>query len=174
MILDSFCNSFLWRCTRCYFRCTHKQDGCKALKQVQRVQKGDQVLYQITYFNHHSCKDTPRAPPLMLPSEPLDPNLISFQTLKNQDEEDDHACNKSSSRPLVLSSVKQEDSMSDGASHEAGSTLEDPWQDITGLEPLGYKPLIWAPYQDEVESSLHGLDMEVNQLSDILNFHYFD
>lgn len=110
----------------------------------------------------------------MLDSEPLDPNLISFQTLKNdQDDEDDHTCKKNSSKPLILSSVKQEDSMSDAASHEAKSTLEDPWHDITGLEPLGYKPF-WAPYQDEVESSLHGLDMEVNQLSDMVNFHYFD
>lgn len=160
---------------RCYFRCTHKHDGCKALKQVQRVQGEDQVeLYQTTYFNHHTCKETLRAPPLMLDSEPLDPNLISFQTLKNdQDDEDDHTCKKNSSKPLILSSVKQEDSMSDAASHEAKSTLEDPWHDITGLEPLGYKPY-WAPYQDEVESSLHGLDMEVNQLSDMVNFHYFD
>lgn len=92
---------------------------------------------------------------------------------------------------MIISSVKQEskeDTQSDeDLSHDSKSTLEDPWQDIIGLEPLGYKP-VWAPnpilssYQEEVASrfhscestSLHGLDMEVNQLSDIDNFHYFD
>lgn len=154
-------------CTRSYFRCTHKQEGCKALKQVQRVKEGDQTLYQTTYFNHHTCQDTLRARPLLVESDPVDPTLISFQTSlpPRQDKEDQR---------MITSSIKHEDSVSEDVSHEAKSTLEDPWNEITGLEPLGYKP-VWAPYQDEVEStSLHGLDMEVDQLTDIQNFHYFD
>lgn len=154
---------------RCYFRCTHKSDGCKALKQVQRV-KGDQILYQITYFNHHTCKETLRASPLVVDSDPDDPNLISFRTSIPSKQDEDHQSNDSS-KPLIISSVKQEDSLSEDASHESKSTLEDPWHDITGLDPLGYKP-VWAPYQEEVESALHGLDMEVDQLSDIENFNY--
>ncbi|XP_057778452.1 WRKY DNA-binding transcription factor 70 isoform X2 [Salvia miltiorrhiza] len=147
---------------RSYFRCTHKQEGCKALKQVQRI-KGDEIMYQTTYLNHHSCKETLRPPPLLVNSDPIDPNLISFQTPKQDQIQ--------SSKKLT---VKCEECVSEGASNEAKSTLEDPWHDITGLDPLGYKPL-WFPYQDEVESaSLHGLDMEVNQLFDIQNFHYFD
>ncbi|KAH6790427.1 hypothetical protein C2S51_005433 [Perilla frutescens var. frutescens] len=160
---------------RCYFRCTHKSDGCKALKQVQRV-KGDEILYQTTYFNHHTCKETLRAPPTLLMDSDPDPNLISFETSnipsKQADKDDDQSNNYNSSKPPL---IKQEDSQlsDEDASHEAKSTLEDPWHDITtGLDPLGYKPA-WAPYQEEVESaSLHGLDMEVDQLSDIENFNY--
>lgn len=119
-------------------------------------------MYQTTYLNHHTCKETLRAPPLVLNSDPIDPNLISFET------------SIPSKKPEMISSVKLEECLSEGASHETKSTLEDPWHDITGLDPLGYKP-VWAPYQDEVESaSLHGLDMEVDQLCDIPNFNYFD
>ncbi|XP_042017629.1 WRKY DNA-binding transcription factor 70-like isoform X1 [Salvia splendens] len=156
---------------RSYFRCTHKKEGCKALKQVQRI-KGDEVMYQTTYLNHHTCNETLRAPPLVLDSDPIDPNLISFQT-SNPSEQDKHGqfCINSTKKPLVVSSVKREECVSEDVSNEAKSTLEDPWHDITGLE---YEP-VWAPYQDEVESTtLHGLDMEVDQLCDIQNFKYFD
>ncbi|XP_076916730.1 WRKY DNA-binding transcription factor 70-like [Bidens hawaiensis] len=40
---------------RCYFRCTHKQGhGCKALKQVQKLEDGSN-MFRITYFGHHTC-----------------------------------------------------------------------------------------------------------------------
>ncbi|KAL1559365.1 WRKY transcription factor [Salvia divinorum] len=156
---------------RSYFRCTHKQDGCKALKQVQRI-KGDEIIYQTTYFIHHTCKETLRARPLVMDSDPIDQNLISFQT-STTSEQDQH-CNHSSKKPLSISSVKSEECVSEDASHEANSTLEDPWNDITGLDTLGYKP-VWTPFQDEVESaSLHGVHMKFDQLCDIQNFHYFD
>lgn len=157
---------FLFLCTRCYFRCTHKQDGCKALKQVQRI-KGDEIMYQTTYLSHHTCKETLRARPLVVEySDPIDPNLISFKTSITP-EQDQH-CKHSSKKPLIISSVKREECLSEDASK---STLEDPWNDITGLDTLP----VWTPYQDEVESaSLDGLHMKVNQFCGIQNFHYFD
>ncbi|KAJ0466033.1 putative transcription factor WRKY family [Helianthus annuus] len=40
---------------RCYFRCTHKQvHGCKALKQVQKLEDGSN-MFHIIYFGHHTC-----------------------------------------------------------------------------------------------------------------------
>nr|AYW01724.1 persimmon protein WRKY7 [Diospyros kaki] len=43
---------------RCYYRCTHKPDlGCKATKQVQKIQE-DPIIYQSTYFGHHTCGNT--------------------------------------------------------------------------------------------------------------------
>ncbi|KAG6415944.1 hypothetical protein SASPL_123364 [Salvia splendens] len=161
---------FLYLCTRSYFRCTHKQDGCKALKQVQRI-KGEEIMYQTTYLIHHTCKETLRARPLVVEySDLIDPNLISFQTSMTSEQDHQH-CNHSSKIPLIISSVKREECVSEDASHEAKSTLEDPWNDITGLDTFP----VWTPYQDEVESaSLDGLHMEVNQLCDIQNFHYFD
>ncbi|XP_019425193.1 PREDICTED: probable WRKY transcription factor 70 isoform X2 [Lupinus angustifolius] len=41
-----------------YLKCTHKFDqGCSAIKQVQRIQK-DPPLYRTTYYGHHTCKST--------------------------------------------------------------------------------------------------------------------
>lgn len=52
---------------RCYFRCTHKHDqGCKATKQVQRVEQ-DTLLYRTTYFGLHTCRtDMLRVPPKII------------------------------------------------------------------------------------------------------------
>lgn len=66
---------------RCYFRCTHKHDqGCKAIKQVQRI-KEEPVMYQTTYFGHHTCNDTlTRAPQIISDTDPMDSCLLSFET----------------------------------------------------------------------------------------------
>lgn len=41
---------------RNYYRCTHKNDqGCHAMKQVQRIQDNP-PLYRTTYYGHHTCK----------------------------------------------------------------------------------------------------------------------
>ncbi|KAJ9539814.1 hypothetical protein OSB04_026320, partial [Centaurea solstitialis] len=41
---------------RCYYRCTHKIDhGCKALKQVQKMEDEGSNMFHITYFGHHTC-----------------------------------------------------------------------------------------------------------------------
>ncbi|KAK6155993.1 hypothetical protein DH2020_010241 [Rehmannia glutinosa] len=165
---------------RCYYRCTHKYEGCKATRQVQRSTKEeDSILYQITYFNHHTCTQTHSH--LILDSDPVNqPNLISFQT---------NIISPSKKDPInpmtnISSSVKQEPKEEDHAQisedvSEAKSTLQDPWQDdVIGLEPFGYRP-VWAPmeasgFQSCESTSFHGLDMEVNQLGDIDNLHYFD
>ncbi|KAJ0772033.1 putative transcription factor WRKY family [Helianthus annuus] len=41
---------------RCYFRCTHKHfHGCKAVKQVQKLEEGESNMFHITYFGKHTC-----------------------------------------------------------------------------------------------------------------------
>ncbi|KAL0298262.1 UNVERIFIED_CONTAM: WRKY DNA-binding transcription factor 70 [Sesamum radiatum] len=169
---------------RCYYRCTHKYEGCKATKQVQRI-KEDPITYQTTYFNKHTCKETPRAPHLIIHSDPIEPNLISFQAPEAQDH-----------TPPMIHTVKQESYKGDNLSEDQdlsddqakSSLLQDPWQDIMGgLESSGYKPAAWtsmilsSSYQEEVASAgfhhssddqsagLHGLDLEVDQLGDIDN-----
>ncbi|GFP89381.1 probable WRKY transcription factor 70 [Phtheirospermum japonicum] len=173
---------------RCYFRCTFKSEGCKATKQVQRT-KENPIMYQTTYFNHHTCTEKLRHPhDLIVDSNPVEPNLISFET-NIQSKQDQYSPNPMSSISQVKDEFKEDNARSDQdlGSDEAKSTLQDPWQDFdhTGLESLGYKPE-WAPiassYQDEVGSgfdqsyeatSLHGLE-EVNQLGDIDYSWYFD
>ncbi|KAI3470972.1 hypothetical protein Pfo_027635 [Paulownia fortunei] len=161
---------------RCYFRCTHKHQGCKATKQVQRI-KGDPILYQTTYFNVHTCTDrTPRAPPLIVDSDPVEPNLVSFQT-NIPSKKDQYSTN-----PMINKEEYKEDTQSEDVSD--AKSLLDPWlQEIIGSECFGHKPM-WAPmmsyYQEEGASgfhscgstSLHGLDMDVNQLGEIDNFHF--
>ncbi|XP_024982233.1 probable WRKY transcription factor 70 [Cynara cardunculus var. scolymus] len=45
---------------RCYYRCTHKFDhGCKASKQVQKLEDEESNVFHITYFGHHTCPTTP-------------------------------------------------------------------------------------------------------------------
>ncbi|OWM69866.1 WRKY DNA-binding transcription factor 70-like [Punica granatum] len=51
---------------RCYFRCTHKPDqGCRATKQVQRMEDNQQ-MYQITYIGVHTCRKTSRLSPQII------------------------------------------------------------------------------------------------------------
>ncbi|TKY49207.1 WRKY transcription factor 70 [Spatholobus suberectus] len=64
---------------RSYYRCTYKKDqGCQAIKQVQRIQD-DPPLYRTTYYGRHTCK-SPLNPEIIL--EPLSPSasstLLSF------------------------------------------------------------------------------------------------
>ncbi|XP_061346964.1 WRKY DNA-binding transcription factor 70-like [Gastrolobium bilobum] len=64
---------------RSYYRCTHKYDeGCEAIKHVQRIQK-DPPLYRTTYYGYHTCK-SPLNPEIIL--EPVSSSgsstLLSF------------------------------------------------------------------------------------------------
>ncbi|KAL1061424.1 hypothetical protein V6Z11_D13G009800 [Gossypium hirsutum] len=43
---------------RSYFRCTHKYDqGCRAIKQVQRLEEDGSQMYRTTYIGAHTCKN---------------------------------------------------------------------------------------------------------------------
>ncbi|KAI4339131.1 hypothetical protein MLD38_024102 [Melastoma candidum] len=58
------------RFPRGYYRCTHKHDqGCKATKQVQRMEE-DPNMYQITYIGQHTCREISRAPKMIPDSDP--------------------------------------------------------------------------------------------------------
>ncbi|KAH7514772.1 hypothetical protein FEM48_Zijuj11G0125900 [Ziziphus jujuba var. spinosa] len=71
------------------WRCTYKHDqGCKATKQVERIQVNP-PLYRTTYFGHHTCRNLHQHPELMLDSttNPSDTSIIiSFDrtNLKNK------------------------------------------------------------------------------------------
>lgn len=55
-LLWMMCPILLKYLCRSYYRCTHKHDqGCPAIKQVQRIQE-DPPLYRTTYYGHHNCK----------------------------------------------------------------------------------------------------------------------
>ncbi|XP_029126415.1 WRKY DNA-binding transcription factor 70 [Cajanus cajan] len=73
---------------RSYYRCTHKYDeGCPAIKQVQRVQE-DPPLYRTTYYGHHNCKSSLN-PQIMLEPDSSDSSsmFLSFSNTFSSKEE---------------------------------------------------------------------------------------
>jgi len=58
---------------RNYYRCTHRDQGCTATKQVQRVQE-DPILYKTIYYGDHTCKSLEN-PQIIL--DPLSPSSSS-------------------------------------------------------------------------------------------------
>ncbi|XP_073282260.1 WRKY DNA-binding transcription factor 70-like [Primulina huaijiensis] len=160
---------------RCYYRCTHKSQGCKAKKQVQKVK--EDPLYQMTYFSHHTCTDTR----IMLPQhivelDPIESNLLSFQGSNYNH----------SPKPANISLMKQEfeavDTQIVGFPYAKSSVNTSSWNGIIGSGSSGCKqvlsPTIPVPGDDLEEeasglyscasmNSFHGLEMEVDQLGDI-------
>ncbi|XP_073146002.1 WRKY DNA-binding transcription factor 70-like [Henckelia pumila] len=152
---------------RWYYRCTHKHQGCKATKQVQKIKEEPLILYQTTYFNHHTCADSPAQLPheLILESDPANSsNLLSFGPSPN---------------PVKISSSSEEDKhmVCFPPCKSSGINIRpSPW-------PEAWSPRILAS-DDDLEEAVSGLyscasmtgskhgidmdmDMEVNQLSDI-------
>ncbi|KAL2526847.1 putative WRKY transcription factor 70 [Abeliophyllum distichum] len=169
---------------RCYYRCTHKYEGCKATKQVQRI-KEDPILYQITYFDHHTCTDAMTATQIIVDSDPVKSlNLFSFESKI--------LLNPSRSMIKISSSAKEEPKQdAHSEMSDIKSSLEDSnlWQEIV---PVKQKSFVHAPVWDpktrsydhhdqEVVSSFYSctsnsmneLDMEgINQWCDIENIHF--
>ncbi|KAI3793150.1 hypothetical protein L1987_35765 [Smallanthus sonchifolius] len=60
---------------RCYFRCTHKEaHGCKAVKQVQKLEDGSNKFH-IIYFGQHTCQPPNRGLDLDCNNSESHPNL---------------------------------------------------------------------------------------------------
>ncbi|WVZ07969.1 hypothetical protein V8G54_021315 [Vigna mungo] len=69
---------------RSYFRCTHRDQGCQATKQVQRVQE-DPILYKTIYYGEHCCKNMGN-PEIILDMSPSSSSkFLSFSTLSKQE-----------------------------------------------------------------------------------------
>ncbi|EYU20128.1 hypothetical protein ABFS82_06G056400 [Erythranthe guttata] len=177
---------------RCYYRCTHKYEGCKATKQVQRI-KEDPLTYQTTYMSHHTCTETQRAPPhvamLLDDSDPMESaNLISFQSKKP----DRQNFPTSVFTPSVVKQESKENTpqTTDEDLSESKSMIhkDTMWQNTSiGVGPLEQKPawthpIMNGPYVEEDQAAGSGFDrdscesstifdgldcLEVNQFADI-------
>ncbi|XP_027926250.1 WRKY DNA-binding transcription factor 70-like [Vigna unguiculata] len=74
---------------RNYYRCTHRDQGCQATKQVQRVQE-DPILYKTIYYGEHSCKSLTNPEIILDPMSPSSSSKFlsfnnSFPTPSKQD-----------------------------------------------------------------------------------------
>ncbi|KAH7533012.1 hypothetical protein FEM48_Zijuj04G0084500 [Ziziphus jujuba var. spinosa] len=77
---------------RHYFRCTYKYDqGCKATKQVQRIQVNP-PLYRTTYFGHHTCKIIHKGHEVVMEdTNPIETSIfISFDSSNLTNKQDQH------------------------------------------------------------------------------------
>ncbi|KAK9075404.1 hypothetical protein SSX86_003727 [Deinandra increscens subsp. villosa] len=117
---------------RCYYRCTHKDEGCRALKQVQKLQDGPE-MFQITYFGFHTCQNIKKQTQMFSDSEDLSTFLLNFE---------DSRINQSPSSPCTITDVhitpslkQEEDSKAQSDDHDM--SFGDIWTDMIGnLDPL--------------------------------------
>ncbi|KAJ0892744.1 putative transcription factor WRKY family [Helianthus annuus] len=64
---------------RCYYRCTHKDEGCKALRQVQQLEEYGSEKYRITYIGSHTCQNMNKNTQMFLAPEVHSSFLINFE-----------------------------------------------------------------------------------------------
>nr|WCL15228.1 WRKY6532 [Atractylodes chinensis] len=118
---------------RCYFRCTHKNEGCKALKQVQKLEDGSE-MFHITYFGHHICQNEHKNTHMFSDSGDLSSFLLNFEDTKS---------NHSPSSPSTITnahntpSLEQEDDSNAQSNELIASSKHSQssmalWKDIIG------------------------------------------
>ncbi|KAF7822607.1 putative WRKY transcription factor 70 [Senna tora] len=95
-----------------YLRCSHKyEEGCEAMKQVQRIQEKP-PLFRTTYYGLHTCNNNINLTDLD-PSDSSNSILISFNNTRNNNNyatQHDHPF-VSSSSSTTKSKTKKEDNI---------------------------------------------------------------
>ncbi|KAE9608774.1 hypothetical protein Lal_00020277 [Lupinus albus] len=116
---------------RSYFRCSKKNDqGCRATKQVQRVQENPD-MYHTTYIGIHTCKDTLTVPQMITYSDTLDSILMNSNSDSKVPNEKDPS--------IIKREYYKQDMLSD-LKDNLDSTL---WSDLKDFEQ--YKSVIVPP-----------------------------
>ncbi|KAJ9546210.1 hypothetical protein OSB04_025917 [Centaurea solstitialis] len=141
-IVDRIEDGFAWRkygqkeilyakSPRCYFRCTHKNEGCKALKQVQKLEDGSEKFHVI-YIGHHTCQNVYQNTQMFSDSGGLSFFLLNFDDYNSP-------CSLSAitnvhNTPLM---EQEDDSNAQSGSHVAsnanhGQSSIPMWKDMIG------------------------------------------
>lgn len=81
---------------RCYYRCTHKNEGCKALRQVQELEDGSK-MFHVTYYGHHTCQNMHTNTHMFSDSGALSFFLLNFK---------DSTTNQLPSSPSTITNVQ--------------------------------------------------------------------
>ncbi|KAH7654081.1 WRKY domain-containing protein [Dioscorea alata] len=74
--------------SRSYYRCTYRDEGCRATKHVEEKDCNDSHLFSVTYYENHTCRansDTIITTPEIKLDQllPKEPNLFSFESNDN-------------------------------------------------------------------------------------------
>ncbi|GAA0157795.1 hypothetical protein LIER_14982 [Lithospermum erythrorhizon] len=153
-----------WNLQLCYFRCTHKFDqGCRAVKQVQKVDDQERSKYHTTYFGHHTCKNLTTAPQIIISdseeTKEQNTNMICFQEKANQ-------------VPFSAVEMKQEskgEAQSDDVTDNVSSNVPNKfmWNDVGGTGSslpveMEYYPKMefFHDHQEVASRSLGDLDIK--------------
>ncbi|KAL4620679.1 hypothetical protein ACB092_06G172700 [Castanea dentata] len=160
---------------RSYFRCTRKYDqGCRATKQVQRMEE-DPQMYQITYIGIHTCKDTLKAPQIIMEPDPWETYIVSNppDTMWGNGKQADHdQALSSSTTPKIKQESKEEalsdltDNLSSLGTDNNNSYLWTDFKDFDLVESAIMSPKLGSDNGDVVstmysctETASHGLDL---------------
>ncbi|KAI4306968.1 hypothetical protein L6164_030203 [Bauhinia variegata] len=149
---------------RSYFRCTRKHDqGCRALKQVQRIQESPE-MYQATYIGIHTCRNTVKAQQLVLGSSPdhwesflvnqpePDPSKVTY-------EEDQNPFSsltpiiKEETIPIIKEEYPKEETPSDVTDNMDPSI----WSELKDIEPA-----VMPSSKMASDNHSHSTDMEMD------------
>ncbi|CAJ1974539.1 unnamed protein product [Sphenostylis stenocarpa] len=121
---------------RSYFRCTRKfEQGCKATKQVQRLQENTD-MFNITYIGFHTCKDTLKALQMVTYSETWDSFLENSHPDSNvPNEQQQHSPPIRSQSPIVKQEYPNHDE-----TDPSDLTDSNLWSDLKDFELPNDKP----------------------------------
>ncbi|XP_076953639.1 putative WRKY transcription factor 70 [Bidens hawaiensis] len=125
---------------RCYYRCTHKDEGCGALKHVQELE-GESELFRITYIGSHTCQNVNKNEQMFSDSQDLGLFLINFEDSRIEHSPSSHS---TITNFQTISSFHQENSSkaqnSDyvASSHDTSSMYF--WEGmLANIEDSGFK-----------------------------------
>ncbi|KAK4273785.1 hypothetical protein QN277_017116 [Acacia crassicarpa] len=117
---------------RSYFRCTRKHDqGCKAVKQVQRIEENPEMFLTI-YIGVHTCKDNLKAPEMVTDSGHWESYLAPTESNKPPDDDQ----KASSSTPTVKQEYPKEDTPLSEITDNSDPNLWPDLKDFELSEPL--------------------------------------
>lgn len=167
---------------RCYYRCTHKPDGCMAIKQVQII-KEEPITYLITYLNHHTCSTNNVITSLYDNPITGNPIIINSETKIGQNNEtisSSNDNNHTSTNPEIKPSsvVKLEESAIDDQSSNDGANFSDDSNSTELVYSMEMFESRFDPYQSCESSSLlqygYGDVGEFNHIGDIDTLYFND
>ncbi|KAM0950560.1 putative transcription factor WRKY family [Dioscorea sansibarensis] len=128
--------------SRSYYRCSYRDEGCRATKYVEEKDRNDPQLFSVTYFEKHTCRASSTDPIIITPEIELDqlilpkePNLFSFESNYNM--------LFSRERPTLCSSLKASETQQSINGQERVDLQNMHINDQTTIEPVAKSTEDW-------------------------------
>ncbi|XP_058773599.1 probable WRKY transcription factor 62 [Vicia villosa] len=92
---------------RSYYRCTHSDQHCEAMKHVQRTQESP-PLYKTTYYARHTCKNSFYSDQNLEPNSPSDDSSVLLSFDNNDLIKQEYQLPPPLPLPPILASIKED------------------------------------------------------------------